>query len=279
MDPLKYNKQAWNHQVESKNRWTIPVSSDEVAKAKLGDWKVVLTPSKPVPMNWFPQTNGLFKNIKILALASGGGQQAPLFAAAGADVTVFDYSPKQLEQDKMVSNREGLKIQCVEGDMRDLSVFKNETFDFIFHPCSNSFVPDIQPVWNEAFRVLKKNGTMIAGVVNPIVYAVDPDLDQKGIAQLKYKIPYSDLTSLTDEERKRYTDKNEPLCFGHTMEDQLGGQMKAGFHMIDLYEDHWGADAESAGAINNFIATFTATRSLKTEGSASTGSLIISSLI
>lgn len=263
MNFLKYNKQAWNHQVETKNRWTIPVTPEDIAQAKQGRWNVVLTPSKPVPFNWFPQTNGLFNNVKILALASGGGQQAPLFAAAGAEVTVLDNSPKQLEQDKMVADREGLKIHCVEGDMRDLAVFKNETFDFIFHPCSNSFIPDIQPVWNEAYRVLKRNGTMIAGIVNPIVYAIDPDLDQKGTAQLKYKIPYSDLTSLTDEERKRYTDKNDPLCFGHTMEDQLGGQMNAGFHMIGLYEDHWGADVESAGALNNFIACFTATRSIK----------------
>lgn len=263
MNFLKYNKQAWDQQVDKKNRWTIPVSPTEIANARRGQWNVLLTPLKPVPMNWFPQNNGLFNGTKILALASGGGQQVPLFAAAGANVTVVDNSPKQLQQDQMVADREGLKITCVEGDMTDLSVFKNESFDFIFHPCSNSFVPNVQPVWNEAYRVLKKNGTLIAGIVNPIVYAIDPDLDQKGIAQLKYKIPYSDLTSLTDEERRRYTDANEPLCFGHTMEDQLNGQMKAGFHLIGLYEDNWGADAESVGALNNFIACFTATRALK----------------
>jgi len=263
MNFLKYNKHAWDHQVETKNRWTVPVTAEEIKNARNGQWNVVLTPSKPVPRDWFPLKNGRFQNTKILALASGGGQQAPLFAAAGADVTVFDYSPKQLGQDMLVADREGLSITCIEGDMRDLSVFANETFDFIFHPCSNSFIPEIQSVWNEAYRVLKHQGTMIAGIVNSIVYAVDPELDQQGLAQLKYKIPYSDLTSLSDGERKRYTDKNEPLCFGHTMEDQLGGQMKAGFHMIGLYEDTWGNDTERTGALNNFISCFTATRVLK----------------
>lgn len=264
MNFLAYNKQAWDHQVRSGNRWTIPVTPAEIDRARKGDWKMVLTPSKPVPMEWFPQKDGLFHGLKILALASGGGQQAPLFAAAGAEVTVLDYSPMQLKQDQLVAERENLKISTVEGDMRDLSHFKDETFDFIFHPCSNSFVPEIQPVWNEAYRVLKKGGTMIAGIVNPIVYAVDPELDQKGIAQLKYKIPYSDVTSLTDAEREKYTGKNEPLCFGHTLEDQLGGQMKAGFHLIGLYEDTWGNDVESAGALNGLIACFTATRAIKT---------------
>ncbi len=260
---LDYNKQAWDHQVRTGNRWTIPVTSDDIARARKGDWKMVLTPSKPVPMDWFPQTSGLFAGVKILALASGGGQQVPIFAAAGAEVTVFDNSPLQLKQDEIVVEKEGLKITTVQGDMRDLSALKSESFDFIFHPCSNTFVPDVQPVWNEAFRVLKKGGTMIAGLVNPIVYTIDTELDQKGIAQLKYKIPYSDLTSLTDEERRKYTDKNEPLCFGHSLSDQIGGQIKAGFHLTGFYEDNWGPEPEAAGALNQFIDCFIATRALK----------------
>ena len=263
MDILEYNKKAWDHQVTSGNRWTIPVTPEEISRARAGDWSMVLTPSKKVPMDWFPQVNGLFNGVEILALASAGGQQGPIFAAAGANVTVFDNSPGQLNQDLLVAKREGLAIHTVNGDMRDLSQFANETFDFIFHPCSNSFVPDVQPVWNEAFRVLKKGGTMLAGIVNPLVFAIDPELDQKGIAQLKYKIPYSDLTSLSDDERRKYTDKIEPLCFGHSLGDQIGGQIKAGFHLVGFYEDTWGDDLESAGALNTFMSCFMATRALK----------------
>lgn len=263
MDLIKYNKNAWDHQVRSGNQWTLPVGEKEIALAREGKWSMVLTPVKPVPMDWFPQTNGKFSGVKILALASGGGQQVPILAAAGADVTVFDNSPLQLKQDQLVADREKLIIRTVEGDMRDLSAFADETFDFIFHPCSNSFVPDVQPVWNEAYRVLKKGGTMITGLTNPVLYAVDPELDQKGIAQLKYKIPYSDLTSLTDAEREKYTSNNEPLCFGHSLEDQLGGQMKAGFSLIGFYEDSWKSDSPDAGVLNTLIPCFIATRAKK----------------
>lgn len=147
--------------------------------------------------------------------------------------------------------------------MRDLSAFADEAFDLVFHPCSNSFVPQIQPVWNEAFRVLKKGGSMLSGFVNPILYAVDPELDRKGIAQLKYQTPYSDLTSLTDDERARFIDGNEPLCFGHSLEDQLGGQMKADFSLTGLYEDRWGSGAEDGGALDGFTPCFIATRAIK----------------
>lgn len=263
MDILQYNSLAWDAEVQRGNRWTVPVSQLEISEAKQGKWGVLLTPLKFVPMDWFPHENGRLNGLKILALASAGGQQGPIFAAAGAHVTVFDNSIEQLSQDLLVARREGLDMYTVKGDMRDLSQFKNETFDLIFHPCSNSFVPNIQPVWDEAYRVLKRGGYMLSGIVNPIVYAVDPELDQKGIAQLKYKIPYSDLTSLTPEERRKYTDKNEPLCFGHSLEEQLGGQIKAGFHLVGFFEDSWGNDAESAGALNQFISCFIATRALK----------------
>lgn len=261
MDLVNYNKRAWDHQVQNGNEWTLPVSEEEIARARMGKWSMVLTPVKPVPMEWFPQKDGLFNGVKILALASGGGQQVPLLAAAGADVTVFDNSPLQLKQDQIVADRENLSIRTVEGDMRDLSAFEDNTFDFIFHPCSNSFVPDIKPVWKEAYRVLKKGGTMIAGFTNPVLYAVDPELDQKGIAQFKYKIPYSDLTSLSEEERNKYINNNEPLCFGHTLEDQLAGQMEVGFSLIGFYEDYW--NSQNAGALNNFLPCFIATRAKK----------------
>ena len=80
-----------------------------------------MTPLKPVPREWFPPS---IKGLEILCLASGGGQQGPVLAAAGAHVIVLDNSPRQLEQDKMVAEREGLEMRLIEGDMRDLSVFQ-----------------------------------------------------------------------------------------------------------------------------------------------------------
>lgn len=256
MDIFQYNKKAWDKQVEAGNEWSLPVSADVVAKARKGDWSVVLTPMKPVPRDWFPPLAGK----SLLALASGGGQQAPIFAAAGARVTLLDASPKQLAQDRMVAEREGLAIDIHEGDMADLSRFPDATFDFIFHPCSNCFVPDVRKVWREAYRVLKNHGVMISGFSDPIVFCVDPDLDEKGIAQLKYRLPYSDLVSLTDEERRRYTDKGEPLVYGHSLTDQIGGQLAAGFVLNDFYEDGW---SEDKGAIYKYIPGFFATRCVK----------------
>jgi len=249
----QYNKLAWNREVEIGNPWTVPVSSEEIAAARNGQFCILLTPLKAVPANWFPPLKG----SRVLCLASGGGQQGPLLAAAGARVTVFDNSPRQLERDRQVAERDKLEISLVEGDMADLSAFGDASFDFIVHPVSNCFVPDLRPVWKEAFRVLTPGGTLIAGFLNPVQYCFDYDLAEQGIYQVKFKLPYSDLESISEEERIRRF-KDEPLEFSHTLDDQIGGQLSAGFHLIGFYEDY---DPEEK--IAEFMPTFMATRALK----------------
>ncbi|WP_206026120.1 class I SAM-dependent methyltransferase [Roseimicrobium sp. ORNL1] len=255
IDILAYNREAWNRRVTQGNEWTVPVTAEAIAKAREGDWSIVLTPLKPVPADWFPSLQGK----KVLGLAAGGGQQGPLLAAAGGEVTIFDNSPAQLAQDDLVAKREGLPLRTVQGDMADLSIFGDETFDLIIHPCSNCFVPDIKPVWREAHRVLKKGGVMLSGFCNPITWVLDPDLEAKGVLQIKYRAPYSDL-ELTEEERRRYTDSGEPLGFGHTLEDQIGGQIAAGFSITGFYEDAWAPEKHPLSAK---MPCYVATRALK----------------
>jgi 2-polyprenyl-3-methyl-5-hydroxy-6-metoxy-1,4-benzoquinol methylase len=131
------NRDGWDRRVEAGDVWTQPVSPEDVARARAGDWSVVLTPNKPVPRDWFGEVAG----HDILCLACGGGQQGPILAAAGARVTVFDASPKQLAQDEMVAGRADLSLVTRQGLMHDLSAFADESFDVIFHPVSNCFAP------------------------------------------------------------------------------------------------------------------------------------------
>jgi SAM-dependent methyltransferase len=255
MEIREYNRRAWDRQVEEGNKWTVPVGPEVTAAARRGEWSVVLTPTKPVPRDWFPPLAGL----DVLCLASGGGQQGPVLAAAGARVTVYDNSPKQLARDREAADRDALTIETVEGDMRDLSAFPNDSFALVFHPCSNGFVPDVLPVWRECFRVLRSGGVLLAGFVNPLLYTFDDAAatDRRELV-VRYPIPYSDLTSLTDGERRRYTDKGEPLVYGHTLDDQIGGQLAAGFVLTGFFEDR-----DPDHPLAKYLATVIATRAAK----------------
>jgi SAM-dependent methyltransferase len=256
IDVAAHNRNAWNLEVEQGNRWTVPVSSEEIAAAREGRWEVLLTESRPVPRDWFPAD---LRGVHILCLASGGGQQAPILAAAGATVTVFDNSTRQLERDRFVAERDGLELVTVQGDMRDLSSFADNTFDLIFHPVSNIFVPDVRPVWHEAYRVLKPGGYLLSGIQSPIEYTFDRKLaDEQGIYQIKYALPYSDLTSMTAEERREIFGEHATIEFGHSLEDQIGGQIDAGFVLTGFYESRRDDDP-----IANYIPSYIATKALK----------------
>jgi SAM-dependent methyltransferase len=253
-DIARENRRAWDAMVANANQWTVPVDTAAIAAARRGEWSIVLTPTRPVPRAWFPP----LANEPVLCLAGAGGQQAPVLAAAGANVTVLDNSPRQLEQDQVVARREGLAITSVLGDMRDLSAFADRSFALVFHPCSNAFVPDVRPVWREAFRVLRPGGVLLAGFTNPVEYLFDAVAYEQGELIVRHAIPYSDVTDATPEERALRVAAGQPLAFGHTLEDQIGGQLDAGFVLTALFEDRW-----PGTTLGRWMAAYIATRAVR----------------
>ena len=128
MSKVKYqdiNSKTIDRWIEEGWEWGIPVSHEIIEKAKNGEWGVYLTPTKVVPKEWF----GDLKGKKLLGLASGGGQQIPIFSVLGADCTVLDYSSKQCESEKMVAKREGYEVNILQLDMTNPLPFDDETFD------------------------------------------------------------------------------------------------------------------------------------------------------
>lgn len=258
IDIRSYNRAAWDLAVKRNSQWTVPVGPGIIEAARRGDWQIILTPTKAVPRPWFPD----FTDAEILCLAAAGGQQGPVLAAAGeavgARVTVFDNSPRQLVQDRYVAAREKLQLEIVEGDMRNMNVFPAGHFDLIVNPCSNLFIPHVRPLWQECYRVLKSGAVLLAGFVNPLLYLFDQKKAAEGILEVRHTLPYSDLFSISEEERQAYIRAGEALEFGHTLTDQIAGQLDAGFVLTGFYEDRWEGQPPA-----DFTDTYIVTRAMK----------------
>jgi ubiquinone/menaquinone biosynthesis C-methylase UbiE len=256
LDITRINKEAWNKKVMENVRYTQPVSSGTIEKCKKGDWDICVTTEKVVPRTWFPNN---MDGLKVLCLASGGGQQGPILAAAGADVTVVDLSEKQLEQDNIVAKRDNLKLKTIQGSMTNLHFFKDNTFDCIVHPVSNLFVEDLAPVWKEAYRVLKHNGTLISGFTNPLLFIFNDEEEMKGNLKVEHSIPTNSLENLSEEAKIKHIENKHTVEFAHTLEEQIQGQIEAGFLIAGFYEDDFGGRR----MIDNYIKTFIATKAIK----------------
>lgn len=252
IDYAKLNSQTIDRWVEEGWQWGVPISHEEFCDAKNGNWRAVLTPQIAVPKNWFLPflKDNKLSGAKLLGLASGGGQQMPVFAAIGADVTVLDYSDKQLESEKMLAKRENYEINIIKADMTKRLPFEDESFDIIFHPVSNCYIKDVFHVWKECFRILKKGGCLLAGFDNSLNYLFDDPFN--GPLKVVNKLPFDPLNDKALYEKSLRLD--DGIQFSHTLEEQIGGQLKAGFVLKDLYEDK-DSEGELAKYCNQYIAT------------------------
>jgi SAM-dependent methyltransferase len=159
----------------------------------------------------------------------------------------------------MVARRDGLRLVTVEGDMRDLSSFEDGSFDLVFHPVSNCFCPEVRPVWREAFRVLRPGGVLLAGFNNPAIYLFDDPLAVQGEFVVRYHLPF-DARQLTEEERYHEFGEDSPLEFSHSLEDQIGGQLEAGFVLTGFYE------SSHDSPLGQVMPTYIASRAIKPMG-------------
>ncbi len=234
--------------IEEGWEWGRPIDHETYVRAAAGEWDVVLTPTKPVPHAWFGELRGK----KVLGLASGGGQQMPVFAALGAVCTVLDYSPKQCETEREVAAREGYDIRVIRADMTKPFPFADGAFDLIFHPVSNNYIRETEPVFRECFRVLRGGGVLLGGFENGTNYLVNEDE-----TTIVNHLPFDPL--VYPEQRAQLEAGDYGMQFSHTMEDQIGAQLRAGFLLTDLYEDY-----NSEGRFRELnIPTYVATRAVK----------------
>lgn len=242
------NAQTIDRWIDEGWKWGIPISHEDYEKALSGEWDVLLTPTKFVPHGWF----GDLKGKKVLGLASGGGQQMPIFAAQGAVCTVLDYSEKQLESERMVARREGYSIEIVHADMTKPLPFSDESFDIIFHPVSNCYVEEVLPIFRECARILKHGGILLAGLDNGVNFLVNDDE-----TQIVNTMPFNPLKS--EVQRRQLEESDCGMQFSHTVQEQIGGQLEAGLVLTNLY-----GDTNGEGRLHEMnVECFLATRAVK----------------
>ncbi len=245
MNYTEINARTIDRWIDEGWEWGLPLSHEDFERAKRGDWQLLLTPTKPVPRTWFPPLEG----ARVLGLASGGGQQMPVLTALGAKCTVLDFSERQIASELFVARREGYEIEAVRADMTKPLPFADGSFDLIVHPVSNCYIQEVLPVWRECYRVLKSGGLLMAGLDNGFNYLFEEDEPDRVVNKLPFD-PLSDPVQMETLVRE-----DCGVQFSHTIGEQIGGQLRAGFRLLDVYDDVNGNDFLSEHGVPCFWAT------------------------
>jgi ubiquinone/menaquinone biosynthesis C-methylase UbiE len=228
-----HNRAAWDRLAKNQDRLAKPARDVDFANP-------LLSVDGP---GWL---GGDISGKRVLCLAAGGGRQGPIYAAAGANVTVVDISPAMLEIDRAVAAERNIRLQTVEASMDDLSVLADESYEIVIHPVSTCYVPDVAPVYREIARVLRAGGIYISQHKQPGSLQTTLEADQGGfrIVHRYYQsspLPPSTTPNLIREEGT--------LEYVHRWEQLLGGMCRAGLVIEDITEPfHAKLDAE----VNSF---------------------------
>jgi len=254
MDIIQHNREAWDRLSDAGILWGVPVDAQTIAEAKNGIWQVQLAGQQPVPHSWFGN-NGEIKGKDILCLASGGGQQAPILAAAGANVVSLELSDSMLAKDRAVADEHGLVLRCEQGSMTDLSRFPDDAFDIVFLPVALTYVPDVHVVWRECARVLKHGGRLLAGMINPLVNLFEENVGEDGVGlNVVNALPFAEIEALPKIEKDAAIARGMSFVWSHTLEDLIGGQLSAGFCLLEFAEAR--RNDPKAPSINRFTSTY-----------------------
>ena len=259
IDYISFNAGVWDNINECLVDKSTAISHEEFIEAKNGALDVTLAGIKKVPREWFPNLLG----ADVLGLASGGGQQCPVFAAHGARVTVVDISEHQLANEKYVAERENYKINIIRADMAKPLPFADASFDMIFHPVSNCYIEDILPLWRECARVIRPGGILMMAFVKEEFFMFDPDFKNEDFLISRHTLPFNPLRDLTGEQIRAKQENGMPLAFSHTLTEQLGGLMKAGFVLTDMFED-----CDGGGLFDKYMNSYVAVRAVHLDGTA-----------
>jgi len=238
-DISNYNRERWNALVRANALFTRPALNFDATTARQRiDAEGLL---------------GELAGKRVLCLAGGGGQQSAAFALLGAHVTVYDLSGAQLERDREAAVHYGVSIETVQGDMRDLSHFADDTFDVVWHPYSINFVPEIGVVLSGVARVLRDRGLYHLHFANPFFSGLTTqDWDGHGYS---LKHPYVDGAEITYEDQDWVYSRSEnpgkaipaPREYRHTLSTVINGLVAHGFvirHLSDTLGMHPDAQAE-----------------------------------
>jgi SAM-dependent methyltransferase len=229
---LEHNARAWDRLAAAGAALALPALDDAFADPR--GWLAGGNAGR----RWLPDR---LDGLEVLCLAAGGGKHGPLYAAAGARVTVVDLSSAMLALDRAVARERRIDLEILQGSMDDLGMLAAARFDLVVHPVSTCYLPDVDRVFCAVARVVKPGGLYVSQHKSPASLQATLEPGPGGGYELVHPVGRREPLPLEPPSRLRETGTRE---FVHSLSTLLGGICAAGFVIEDVCEpDHRQAGA------------------------------------
>jgi ubiquinone/menaquinone biosynthesis C-methylase UbiE len=169
---------------------------------------------------------GNLKGKHILEIGCGGAQCGIAMAKQGAKVIGIDISEQQLEFAKKLAEKNKVKINFYQGDIRDLRQIKSNSQDIVFSAFALHYVDDLLKCFKEVNRVLKKNGLFVFSLDHPFSRTVDSKT-------LKLKQSYFKMGKIIET----FSDPTKKfVMYNHTISELYNLLINAAFFVEEIIE-------------------------------------------
>jgi len=244
---LLKNAAAWDRLAKAHDALASPACDEAFTDPR--NW---LGTGGPADRPWLPSS---LRGLEVLCLAAGGGKHGPIYAAAGASVTVVDLSASMLDLDRQVARERKLHLELIQSSMDELTMLKNDYFDLVIHPVSSCYLPTLKQVFSEIVRVCRPGGLYMSQHKSPrsLQSSLQPNLNGR------YELLFPECQSGDNSgalppappSRLREAGTDE---FVHSLTDILGGICRAGFSIEDFFEPNEGDQEAVRGSFTHRAA-------------------------
>jgi len=234
---LHHNARAWDRLADGQASLARPAADEAFA-----DPRTWLGSGGSAGRSWLPDR---LDGLEVLCLAAGGGKHGPLYAAAGARVTVIDLSSAMLDLDRQVARERRINMEILQGSMDDLSMLAAARYDLVIHPVSTCYVPDVGRVFAEVARVTKPGGRYVSQHKSPMSLQASVEPGVGGRYEIAYPQAGGSPLPPAPPSRLRETGTQE---FIHSLTALFGGICAAGFTIEDICEPDHTVPAAAAGS-------------------------------
>lgn len=263
----EHNARAWDRLAREQAALARP-AVDEA----FGDPRGWLGEGGSQGRRWLPDR---LDSLEVLCLAAGGGKHGPLYAAAGAKVTVLDISPAMLDLDRQVARERKIDFSIVQGSMDDLSMLGRGRFDLVIHPVSTCYVPDVMRVFREVAQVTKSGGLYISQHKAPASLQATLQPTASGRYELLHPQAVDGPLPPGPASRLRESGTHE---FVHSLAALLGGICAAGFAIEDVGEPDHTRPAAAAGSFAHraaYLPPYLRVLARRQQGAATTAGVVV----
>lgn len=117
---------------------------------------------------------GPLEGKRILELGGGAGHNAVVLARQGAKVITIDPSRARIERVRDAAEQAEVKVELHQGDLAEIAFVRAETIDAVLSVYTLATVADLDRVFRQVHRVLRREAPLVFSLPHPAFSMIDP---------------------------------------------------------------------------------------------------------